>query len=446
MKKQIGKFTIDTSITFVTGILQLAFGIGISIIIARILGPQGKGIYSLAILFPFFLISFGNFGIAQASVFYIAKKTYLPKEVLGNNIILSFLLGIFSFFIGLIIILFFSDYLFPEIAKIYLFLALFLIPLLFFLSFINYLLLGMQRIKEYNFINIFQSFISLVLLLIFLLTLKLGVKEVIIANILSFFVTMIVSFYLAKRIIGVFHLRFNRSYIKDAFGYGFKIYLGDIIQFLHHRIDIFLVNIFLNPIAVGLYSISVTLVEKIWLISQSAGVILFPKVSSETNKKNLKEFTPLVCRNVLLVTLIGTILLFFIGRLLIVLFYSKEFLNSVLPFQILLIGAVTMSGWRILANDLYGRGRPELNIYINFISVVLNIILNILWIPKFGIAGVAWATSVSYTFAFILILFTYSKISKNSIRNIIFIKASDFQIYYNVLSIVRRKMGWVKLK
>jgi len=439
MKKQIGKFTIDTSITFVARTLQLAFGIGISVIIARILGPQGKGIYSLAILLPVFLISFGNVGIGQASVFYVGKRIHLPKEIFGNNIILSFLLGIFSFFIGLIIILFFSDYLFPEIAKTYLFLALFLIPLQFFLSFINYLLLGMQRIKEYNFINIFQPFIFLVLLLIFLLTLKLGVEEVIVANILSCFATIIVLFYLAKRIIGVFHLCFNKSYIKDAFGYGFKLYLGNIIQFLHYRIDIFLVNIFLNPLAVGFYSIAVVLVEKIWLISQSAGIMLFPKVSSETNKKNLKEFTPLVCRNILLVTLIGAILLFFIGRLLIVFFYSEKFLNSILPFQILLIGAVTMSGWRILANDLYGRGRPELNIYISFMSVVLNIILNILWIPKFGIAGAAWATSVSYTFAFILILFIYSKISKNSIRNIIFIKASDFQVYSNILSIVRSK-------
>jgi len=446
MKKKIGKFTIDTSITFVTRILQLGCGIGTSVIIARILGPEGRGIYSLAILLPVFLISFGNAGIAQASVFYVGKKIYLPKEVLGNNIILSFLLGIFSFFIGLIIILFFSDYLFPEIAKTYLFLALFLIPLKFFFSFVNYILLGMQRIKEYNFINIFQSFIFLVLLLIFVLTFKFGIEEVIIANILSCFVAIIVLFYLAKRIIGVFHLRFNSSYIKDVFRYGFKIYLGTIIQVLHYKIDLFLVNIFMNPIAVGFYSLAVALVEKIWLISQSAGVILFPKVSSETNKKNLKEFTPLVCRNVLLFTLTAAILLFFVGRLLIVFIYSEKFLNSVLPFQILLIGAVTMSGWRILANDLYGRGRPELNIYISFWSVVLNIILNILWIPKFGIIGAAWATSVSYTFAFILILFTYSKISKNSIRNIIFIKASDFQIYSNVLFLIRKKMGWIEPK
>lgn len=155
----------------------------------------------------------------------------------------------------------------------------------------------------------------------------------------------------------------------------YLVYLGNVIGFLHYRIDVFLVNIFLNSLAVGFYSIAVAVAEKIWLVSQSAGVVLFPRVSSEIDEKRLNEFAPLVCRNVLLITLAGAIALFFLGRLLIVLFYSEKFSASVLPFQILLIGAVTMSGWRVLGNDLYGRGKPESNIYVSLTSVVLNVIL-----------------------------------------------------------------------
>ena len=433
MRKQISRFTIDTSITFVTRIFRLVLGIGSSIIIARVLGPQGKGIYSLVILLPELLEMFGNFGIGQASVFFIGKKKYSPGEILVNNIILSFLLGIIGFLIGLMIILFFSSSLFPGVAKVYLFLTLFLIPLQFFLNFVTYLLLGLQRIKEFNFIGIFQSFMFLISLLIFLLVFKLGIKAVIAADILSCFVGVVVLFYLTKRIIGNVHLHFNKSYFKDVFRYGTKVYLGNIIGFLHYRIDIFLINIFLNPIHVGFYSIATTLSEKVWLVSQSAGTVLFPKVSSETDEKRLKNFTPLVCRNVLLITAIGAILLFVLSYWFIILLYSNKFLNSVLPFQILLIGSVTMSGWRILANDLYGRGKPELNIYISLASVALNIILNILWIPNFGITGAAWATSISYTFAFILIVIVYAKISKNSIVRVILIEKSDIVLYRNII-------------
>lgn len=80
MRKQIGKFTIDTSITFGTRVSQLALSIGTSIIVARVLGPQGKGNYSLAVLLPFLLIGFGNLGIGQASVFHTCKKAYSPFD------------------------------------------------------------------------------------------------------------------------------------------------------------------------------------------------------------------------------------------------------------------------------------------------------------------------------------------------------------------------------
>jgi len=433
MKEQAGKFTIDTIITVITRALQLGLSLVISIIIARVLGPEGQGIYSLAIFLPSLLINFGNFGFGQASVFYVGRQRYPVEEIFGNNIILSFLLGIITFLVGLGIIIFFGNYLFPKVAKIYLFLALFLIPLRFFLSFINYLLLGLQRIKEFNFINILQSFVFLTLLSVVLLVFKFAVKATIVANILACLIGAIVLFYLAKKIVGNFYLSFNKFYLKEAFQYGFKVYLGNVIGFLHYRIDIFLINILLNPMAVGFYSIATALAEKIWFVSQSAGIVLFPRVSTETNERNLKEFTPIVCRNVLLITLVSAILLFCLGRSVVVLFYSEKFLDSVLPFQILLMGTVTMSGWRILANDLYGRGKPELNIYVSLASVLLNIILNILWIPRHGIVGAAWATSISYVFAFIIIMVIYSKISRNSIEKVMFLRKSDIIVYYDFI-------------
>jgi len=440
MEKHLVKFTEDTSITFVAQILDLGFHIGASIIIVRTLGPEGQGIYFLAILLPSFLLTFCNLGVAPSSIFYIGKKKYPVKEIIGNNVILSIFLGIIGFLIGLIIILFFSNSLFQGVARIYLFLALILLPLFLFVTFVNYVFLGLQKIKEFNSIIILQKFVFLILLSICLLIFKLGLKATIGANILSYLIIATILIYFIRKIIGVFKLKFNKFYIKNAFGYGFKVYISNIISFFHYRIGAFLINIFLNPIAVGFYSVAIALAEKLWLFSQSAGMVLFPKVSSETDEKRLKEFTPFVCRNVLLIAAIAAILLFFFGPLLITLFYSKKFLSSILPFQILLVGTVPMSGWQILANDLYGRGKPKLNIYISLTSVMLNIILNILLIPKFGIVGAAWATSVSYTFAFLAIAILYSRVSGNSISKIIFAQRSDLIFYKEFMDSVFQRL------
>ena len=433
-------FIKNTSITFMTRILQLILGVGISIIIARVLGPEGKGIYSLAILLSALLITFSQFGISSASVFYIGRKKYPIKEVLGANIIFSILISFFAILVGLVIIFFFRDSIFPKVAKEYLLLALLLIPFRIFLNFILSVFIGLQKIKEYNFIQLMQIFIFLILISIFLLGFDFGIKAAIIAGILSCSSACIILFNQIKKKTDGLVFSLNKNLFKDFFSYGSKAYMGNVTTFLYLRIDMWMINIFLNPLAVGFYSIAVGLSEKIWLISQSAGTVLFPKVAAETNKKNLKEFTPIVNRNILFITMLIAILFLLLGRWIIVSLYSEKFLESVLPFQILLIGAVTLGGSRIITNDIAGRGKPMLNTYVAIASVILNILLNIILIPKFGIIGAAWATAISYSITFILKTIIYSKISGNSIAKIILIQKSDIALYKNfILSICFNK-------
>jgi len=435
----MAKFTKSTLITFITRALQLILGIGISIIIARVLGPQGKGIYSLAILLPVLLINFTQFGIGSASVYYIGRKKYSSKEVFGSNLIFSIFISIFTIIIGLIIIFFFGTKAFPGIPRKYLLLALSLIPFQIFLTFAMNILLGLQEIKKYNLIQIVQIIIFLFLITIFLLGMHFSIKATIIAQVMSAAIACIILFFLVKKETGGLFFSFNKNLFKDFFSYGSKTYFGNLASFLFLRIDMWMIDIFLDPFAVGFYSIAVGLSEKIWLISQSAGTVLFPKVSSETNERRLKEFTPLVCRNILFITFLIALILFLFGPQLIVLFYSDMFLKSILPFQILLIGSVAISGSRIMTNDLAGRGKPIINTYIAIASLILNILLNAILIPFHGIVGAAWASAISYIFMFILKTVIYSKISGNKIKDVIFIKKSDFKHYKNFIILFKNK-------
>lgn len=440
LKNKTSKFTKDVTISFFSKILQLIIGIGSSVIIARTLGPEGKGIYALAIFLPSIIMSFGNFGIGQASIFYLGKKEFSTKETLKNNIILSIIFSLIGILIGLVILFFWGSSLFPDVEKNYLIISLFLIIPNFFSAFINAILLGIQKIKEYNYINIFGSLLFLFFLIIFLITVGLNIKTAIIAVVLSAFTKNLIVLFLLKKLFKSFTiLKSSNHYFKKVFKYGFKIYFANLIQFFHYKIDLFIINLFLNPFTVGLYSIAVTLAEKVWLIPQSVGLVLFPKISNENNKNNLKNFTPTVCRNVLFITFLGLILLFIFSELIISLLYSRAFLGAVIPLKILTIGILTLSGWKILANDLYGRGKANLNMYINLAAVILNITLNILLIPKYGINGAAWASSISYTLTFMVMLIVFSTVSNNKIKDIIFIKKSDFKYYRNFLLSFKNK-------
>ena len=433
------KFIKNTTITFATRILNLLLGTGASVIIARVLGPSGKGIYSLVLLLPAMIFMFSHLGIGAATVYYVAQKKYSVKDIFNSNIVLGLLISILSILAGLIIIFFFQDEIVPGVPKKYLLLALLLLPLKIFTEYIINILLGLQKIKKFNLINPARTLTFLVLIIILLLGFGFGIMAAIVASIISLVVSGSLTFYWTFKetnILTKISLKLNKSYIKNIFSYVFKTYLSAIFNLLHLRFDMFMINLYLTPMAVGFYSIAVGLTEKLWLISQSAGLVLFPRVSSEKDPKKFKQFTPLVFRTSILLTAGAAIILFFWGHQVIMVLFSKSFSSSIQPFKILLIGIIATSGSRILGNDLFGRGKPMLNTYAAAVSVILNISLNIFWIPRWGIIGAAWATAISYNITLLMTIIMYSRVSGNSLAKIIFIQKSDLHLYKRLILVL----------
>ncbi|MBC7220188.1 flippase [Candidatus Bipolaricaulota bacterium] len=438
-----GKFVRGTTVTFGSGVLNLLVGVGTSVILARVLGPEGRGIYALAALLPSLIVTFGNLGIGPATVYYVARGEFRRQEILGNNVLLSLGVGGIGILTGLIVILFFREIVFPGVLPGYLLLALALVPVEVFFSYVRYVLLGAQRIKEFNYVQIAQSVLFLGFIALALLGLKAEVTGAILAGLITWLVVDALVFRLAKTVAGGIDLKPNASYMKRTTTYGVQAHLSNILGFLNYRVDMFLVNGFLGPVAVGLYAVGVGLVEKLWMISQAASTVLFPRVAAETDEQRRREFTPLVARTVLWTTALGALALALLSRWIVLLLYSEAFLPAVGALQALLVGIVALSAGRVLSNDIAGRGRPGLNIYTGVAAVATNVILNIIWIPRYGIAGAAWASTASYTLSFLGALFFYCRLSGNRWTEVVLPQRGDWKLYQRTAWALGQ---WVKAK
>lgn len=425
-----GTFARGTTVTFSSGVLGLLIGAGTSVILARVLGPEGRGIYALAALLPSLIVTFGNLGIGPATVYYVARGEFRRQEILGTNVLLSVGVGGVGALAGLVVALFFRETVFPGVPPGYLLLALVLVPLEVFFSYVTYVLLGAQRITEFNYIHIVQSILFLGFVALALLGLRAGVTGAIFAGLLTWLIVDAVVFLQAKKVAGGVKFTLNTAYLKRGTKYGVQVHLSNILWFLNQRVDMFLVNGFLGPAAVGLYSVGVGLVEKLWMISQAASTVLFPRVAAETDEQRRREFTPLVARTVLWTTGLGALTLALLSRWIVLLLYSEAFLPAVGALQALLAGIVALSAGRVLSNDIAGRGFPGLNIYTGVAAVATNIALNLLWIPRYGIAGAAWASTVSYTVSFLGALLFYCRLSGNRWIKVVFPQPGDWALYW----------------
>lgn len=436
----IETFTKNTAGIITTTVIKSCIGIVTIVIIARILGPEGKGIYSLAMLLPGLIVTFANFGISQATVYHVARERYSWKDILGNNVLFSLgALGV-GVLSGLIVAIFFAQSLFPNVAQGYLLLGIAVIPGSLFFSNLHSFFVGAQRFREYNLIAIFKSFLTLAFIVIALWMFKAGIVGALVANISALSLAGLVLFLWARKIADGTSFKVNLSYLREASIYGIQAHLGNMIGFLNYRIDMFLIASFLNPMSVGFYSIGVGLAEKLWLVSRAASTVLFPKVAGETDEVRRKTFTPLVFRTVFWITTLGAMAIFFLSRWIVEFLFSADFLPAVLPLRILLVGIVALSASRVLANDVAGRGRPILNTYVGASALMTNVALNLIWIPRYGIAGAAWASTLSYSVTLLARIYLYCQLSGNSWIRVISPQRTDWTLYRQTISTIGRKL------
>ncbi len=432
------KFFKDTSITFLTRIVLIVFQMVIYIVIARVFGPKGKGIYSLTMMFPAIILIFTNLGIDSAAVYFTGKKDFNINTIYGSNLFLVIPIALFSILLGIFIV-FFARSFFKDIPFYLLFIGLLSIP--FSLIFRNSyaILLSIKKFISYNTMQIFRFALFLILLIPWMLFLK-DVSSAILSNVLSLALASLAGFLFVKHtVIKEKKLHISKKYIKKSLSFGFKNSLNNAVLFLNYRLDMFLLNFFMGPKAVGFYSIAVNISERLWLIAQSAGTVIFPTIATVQSEDKRRELTPTITRFVLYISIIAGATLFLLSKFIVILLYSDKFFNSIAPLQILLIG-ISISGASVtLSNDIVARGRPLINLYITLISVLIMIVLNIILIPVWGINGTAFASTVSYTLLFIGRIITYSYLSKVKLSKLILPQKEDILLLKKLFALLLRR-------
>jgi O-antigen/teichoic acid export membrane protein len=431
----------NSTITFSSQILIFVLGLITSIILARLLGPTGKGIYALIILIPTVMLKLGSFGIEAANVYFTGSKKYKIKDITSNSLFntLTISFTLILLFFGISHLGIFQNFLKSnKILPLYIWLVILTIPLSLLSGFLKSILLGKEKIIKFNKINIFQSIFQLIAIVVFLLVLRQEIFGAVISYVLTITAVTLFVIYSIRKITRI-EFSFNQKLFKGSLKYGLKAYFGNLSQFLNYKLDMFLVAAFLGPAAVGYYSISVGISEKLWMLPGAIATVLFPRISAIKDGE-ANNLTPRVARHTFFITFVLALILVLLAKPLIEIFYGSVFLPSVIPLLILLPGIIALGGCKILTGDLAGRGKPQFGTYAAFVSLAVNIPLNLCLIPKWGISGAAFASSVAYIIATLVVIIAFVRISKRSWSEIMLIKKQDFKDYKKFLFKLRSKI------
>jgi O-antigen/teichoic acid export membrane protein len=404
------KFAFDVGITFLASAITLPLGFVITVALGRYLGAGDLGLYRMTSTIYGIGMLVAALGIPAAMIKYVAEYKADKKklnQIVSSGIITSLFLGI-----GFIALFYFSSGLFAEIFDMPRLPGLLkLLSPVFPFALVGGALLGLlnglREMKKYAAATIIQS-VLMVIATVALIYYGFGVAGAMIGIVLSSVGSCAFLIWTCREYYDITFEGYRQT-TRKLLGFGARIFGANAINIINYQADIVLVGYFLTATDVGYYAVAVSLSRFFWIIPQAIQTITYPATSEYWANNNHSALQTMIAKSMkysaCILLPIGLGVGFFAEDIITTVF-GEEFIYSVLPFLILLVGTMINGAMqRPIGSILYSIGMPDLNLKIFASAAMANIILNLILIPHFGIAGAAVATTISLSLITLLILF-----------------------------------------
>ena len=414
--------------------IAMAAGLAVSIVIARVLGPEGRGVYALVMTIIVMSASFGVFGLTAANTFFAAKNGQMARTI-GTQSIIAGLAGAVLSILVIFLMDKFSPTIFRGLNNDTIALTVAMIPLFLWGNLFAFAYLGRGKILAFNTFETGQRVIFFVLSLLVIWYWHKTFETYLVM------VLFAIGIMTAVYIINYFRdvspgSIYESSYTAASLGYGIKSYVATLLTLAVVRSGVLFTNYFGGNEAAGFFAVAQQMSELVIIIPTVVGTILFGRVS----KGDSYYLTPMVLRTITAIFFPMTLLLFFVSDPLIMFVFGAEFIRSVTLLKLMLPGAFLLGLEVIMAKDIAGRGYPWPAVLAWIPVLIINVAGYVILIPEFGVNGAAMSVSVSYLIIFALITVYYVKLSGTGLSNLFLIKKEDVQILIEEFqSLISRK-------
>lgn len=415
-------FLKDFTGVFSSNVFLILAGLIASVILSRKLGPDGFGTYSAILVLPLIVVSFAQLGIRGSSIYHIGKKQFGQSETVSSILLILVLTSILGILITWTGFVFMDEHSFNSI---YILLVLLTIPFRLAMAYFGGIFLGNEQIGRSNFINWFSEVIHLVAVIVFVWLLNMQIAGALLSMLVAHVFISIWAFIVLRKEFG-FKWQFRKEIITSLLSMGFLFALSFVIIQLNYRIDVLLLQRLSTEQEVGYYSLGVSIAEKLWQLPLAIGVVLMSRTANADDQEAINRTTARLARVSLIIGLGASVLMFIVSPWILPAIWGEEFRPSVMTIQYILPGILFISVYRVMNSRLSGIGRPEVSIYVFLPALILNILLNLWWIPSYGAMGAVMATNASYTLGTIAYVLVYSKIVRMPLIRIFAFSKSDF--------------------
>ena len=369
--------------------------------IARNLGPTNYGELSYAISFVGLFSFIAALGIDQVLYRELIEHPEHRNKYMGSALALR--LG--AACIAIFLCIFFAVTFSPEDVSLYLIVLLCLGFIFNSFQIINY---EFQARVEAKYPSLLSLYITILLNILKIVVIMMGEGVIYLALILlceSVFYALGFLYFRTRCYGNISGWSFDKGVAKKLLLDSWPLMFSTAFAIIYGRIDQIMIKNMLGATSVGLYDAAVRLSEVWYFIPGLITAALFPAIinakntSEHTYAKRLRKlalFLVLLSIAIALPTLL-------LSDYIIWIVFGQAFMEASLILQIYVWSTIAISLNSVASYYLIAENLKKMLLFTSCIGMITNVALNIYLIPRYGMAGAAFATLISYSLQFFAI-------------------------------------------
>jgi len=370
------------------------------VITARVLGPDGRGMVAAVVAWAGVFATVGNLSIGQSTLYHVVKEkdeNWLPT-VFGSLLFILATVSFISWGGGAATYILTGGDAFSNYPVTILLIGAAMIPFMVWNSYGNALMVALNEVTLFNKMLISTRTIGFVFLCLFLFTL--GVQGVLWANLISISLLSIFIFtYIWSK--KKTPIKFYKNTAIPLLKNGLYAHPATIGSYLIFTADVIMINYYMGATSTGYYQLAVEFLGAALLIIQSIATVLQGHVSEIGANKAWKLQRKYI-KYTMFIVAAGVIVAYFAIPYVLPVIVGDQFGPSLPILQIMLFTLLGHALSCLMASQWIARGLlKEISAITVFVGAV-NVFMNYILIPEYGMYGALFASIIAALFAFII--------------------------------------------
>lgn len=404
-------------------LVRAATGFAAGIIVARSLGPDGRGQFAFVTTAVALGVLVTNLGVTNGLVEARAKRDRSIASLYGAAGCIGVGVGSAAAAVFLLAYLLLGDPLFTDIPRSAALWVTALVPVSLTLQ--HWTAVGYidSRVREFNLASLAGSVFFLISVAAMAALAHLDLSS----TVSLWGVSVLVPIVLVVR---RRHLDFGlqaRAAARDVLRFGSRVNVATLATVITWRLDVFLVQWLRGSEELGFYAVAVSVAEALLILGTAARVSLVPS-QSRPEREGLQMLLARVSRLMAFGSLLIACSAVLLAKPLVLGLYGEEFRPAVAAVVWLVpgIGALVVQG--PLADFLLTEGRIAGVTVAALTALVLNVALDVLFLPRFGFVVASMASTAAYLTSAVLLIAIFSRETGLTVREVLIPRRGDLAV------------------